>query len=291
MVYIDPPYGIKFGSNWQVSARKRDVKDGKLEDAAREAEQIKAFRDTWELGIHSYLSYLRDRLLVARDLLTEIGLVLRPDRRRERPPRPSLMDEVFGSENFVSQIIVRKTTARQSRGRRPGDVVRLSCSGTREDIGQVEVPPALSSRKRIGDDAAELHAASSCQTATRRPTHRARSRSRDLCRRRECFALDNLTSQTRRRRRRQSSQFEFDGTTFTPGSRRDWKTNRDGHATTRMRGPARSPRRSTLRYVRYLDDFPACPLTNLWDDTATAGFGDRRSTSFRPTRRSSSGAC
>ena len=73
MVYIDPPYGIKFGSNWQASARKRDVKDGKVEDAAREAEQIKAFRDTWELGIHSYLSYLRDRLLVARDLLTEIG--------------------------------------------------------------------------------------------------------------------------------------------------------------------------------------------------------------------------
>ena len=89
MIYIDPPYGIKFGSNWQVSARKRDVKDGKLEDAAREVEQIKAFRDTWELGIHSYLTYLRDRLLVARDLLTESGIVLRPDRRRERPPRPS----------------------------------------------------------------------------------------------------------------------------------------------------------------------------------------------------------
>ena len=74
MIYIDPPYGIKFGSNWQVSRRKRDVKDGKLEDAAREAEQIKAFRDTWELGIHSYLTYLRDRLLVARELLTESGI-------------------------------------------------------------------------------------------------------------------------------------------------------------------------------------------------------------------------
>ena len=71
MIYLDPPYGIKFGSNWQASARKRDVKDGKLEDIAREAEQIKAFRDTWELGIHSYLTYLRDRLQVARDLLTE----------------------------------------------------------------------------------------------------------------------------------------------------------------------------------------------------------------------------
>jgi len=71
MVDLDPPYGIKFGSNWQPSARSRGVKDGKLEDVAREAEQIKAFRDTWALGIHSYLSYLRDRLIVARELLTE----------------------------------------------------------------------------------------------------------------------------------------------------------------------------------------------------------------------------
>ncbi len=73
MIYIDPPYGIKFGSNWQSSARKRDVKDGKLADATREVEQIKAFRDTWELGIHSYLTYLRDRLHAARELLTESG--------------------------------------------------------------------------------------------------------------------------------------------------------------------------------------------------------------------------
>ena len=75
MIYIDPPYGIKFGSNWQVSTRKRDVKDSKVEDVTRQPEQIKAFRDTWELGIHSYLSYLRDRLTVARELLTESGSV------------------------------------------------------------------------------------------------------------------------------------------------------------------------------------------------------------------------
>ena len=73
MIYIDPPYGIKFGSNWQVSTRKRDVKDGKAEDLTRQPEQIRAFRDTWELGIHSYLSYLRDRFVVARELLSESG--------------------------------------------------------------------------------------------------------------------------------------------------------------------------------------------------------------------------
>ena len=112
MIYIDPPYGIKFGSNWQVSStRKRDVKDGKVEDATRQPEQIRAFRDTWELGIHSYLAYLRDRLSVARELLTETGQHLRPDRRRERAPVPSMLDEVFGAENFVSQIIVLQDAA------------------------------------------------------------------------------------------------------------------------------------------------------------------------------------
>src|SRR5699024_4787383 len=109
MTYIDPPYGIKFGSNWQVSTRKRDVKDGSAEDAAREAEQIKAFRDTWELCMHSYLRYLRDRLQVARELLTESGSCFVQIGGENVHLVRSLMDEVFGAENFVSQISVRKT--------------------------------------------------------------------------------------------------------------------------------------------------------------------------------------
>ena len=86
-IYIDPPYGIKFNSNFQWSTTSRDVKDGKADHITREPEQVKAFRDTWRDGIHSYLTYLRDRLTVARDLLAELGLDLRADRRRERPPR------------------------------------------------------------------------------------------------------------------------------------------------------------------------------------------------------------
>jgi adenine-specific DNA-methyltransferase len=109
MVYIDPPYGIKFGSNWQASARKREVKDGKLDDASREVEQIKAFRDTWELGIHSYLSYLRDRLAVAKDLLTESGSVFVQIGDENVHLVRSLIDEVFGSENFLGQIAFTKT--------------------------------------------------------------------------------------------------------------------------------------------------------------------------------------
>ena len=110
MIYVDPPYGIKFGSNWQVSARKRDVKDGKVEDIAREVEQIKAFRDTWELGINSYLTYLRDRLLVSRDLLTESGSIFVQIGDENVHLVRSLLDEVFGAENFVS-LIPFKTTS------------------------------------------------------------------------------------------------------------------------------------------------------------------------------------
>ncbi|MBU4338618.1 site-specific DNA-methyltransferase [Patescibacteria group bacterium] len=109
-IYIDPPYGIKFGSNWQVSTRKRDVKDNKLEDFIRQPEQVKAFRDTWELGIHSYLSYLRDRLLVARELLTESGSCFVQISDENVHLVRNLMDEVFGSNNFVSQITLKRAS-------------------------------------------------------------------------------------------------------------------------------------------------------------------------------------
>jgi adenine-specific DNA-methyltransferase len=108
MIYIDPPYGIKFGSNWQVSTRKRNLSDTKPEDVTRQPEQIRAFRDTWKLGIHSYLSYLRDRLVVARELLTESGSIFVQINSENSHFVRNMLDEVFGSENFVSDIIFRK---------------------------------------------------------------------------------------------------------------------------------------------------------------------------------------
>src|SRR5262249_20477347 len=113
-VYFDPPYGIKFGSNWQVSTRKRDVKDAKAEDLTRQPEQVKAFRDTWQLGIHSYLTYLRDRLAVARELLTESGSVFVQIGDENIHVVRSLLDEVFGSENFVALITFKKTSSASS---------------------------------------------------------------------------------------------------------------------------------------------------------------------------------
>ncbi|GAN33817.1 MAG: adenine-specific DNA methylase [Candidatus Brocadia sinica] len=110
MVYFDPPYGIKYGSNFQPFVNKRDVKDGKDKDLTAEPEMIKAFRDTWELGIHSYLAYLRDRLLLARELLHESGSVFVQISDENVHHVRELMSEVFGSENFVSLIKFRKET-------------------------------------------------------------------------------------------------------------------------------------------------------------------------------------
>src|SRR5688572_10332087 len=110
MIYMDPPYGINFNSNWQVSTRKRDITDGKREDVTRQPEQIRAFRDTWSLGIHSYLAYLRDRLILARDLLSETGSIFIQIGDENAHLVRSILDEVFGSDNFVSQITYSKTT-------------------------------------------------------------------------------------------------------------------------------------------------------------------------------------
>lgn len=113
-IYFDPPYGIKYGSNWQIKLNNRDVKDGNDEALTGEPEQIKAFRDTWELGIHSYLSYLRDRLLIAKELLTENGSCFVQISDENVHLVRSIMDEVFGSENFVSMITFRKTGSKGS---------------------------------------------------------------------------------------------------------------------------------------------------------------------------------
>src|ERR1017187_2796369 len=110
MVYMDPPYGIKFNANWQVSTRKRDVTDGKSEDLTRQPEQIRAFRDTWTLGIHSYLAYLRDRLILARDLLSESGSIFIQIGDENVHLVRCLLDEVFGIDSFVSLITYTKTT-------------------------------------------------------------------------------------------------------------------------------------------------------------------------------------
>ena len=119
MIYMDPPYGVKFGSNFQPFVRKRDVKHNDDADLTREPEMVQAYRDTWELGLHSYLTYLRDRLLVARDLLTPSGSVFVQISDENLHHVREVMDEVFGHENFVVTILVKKKGGQKSSGMDP----------------------------------------------------------------------------------------------------------------------------------------------------------------------------
>jgi adenine-specific DNA-methyltransferase len=259
MIYLDPPYGIKFGSNWQMSTRKRDVKDGKLEDASFEVEQIKAFRDTWELGIHSYL---RDRLVVARDLLTESGSCFVQIGDENVHLVRSLMDEVFGSENFVSMVTYAKTTGAGSGA--GGTDVLASISDfviwfARDR--QATKYRQLYNVKVAGGEGSGKYNQVETADGTRRPATPA-ERLGELPLGSRLFRLDNLTSQSGVDKTR--FPITLGDRTFTPGGA-VWKTGESG-----MRRVIAARRvqtgRTSLSYVRYLDDFPAFSINNVWTD-------------------------
>lgn len=263
MVYIDPPYGIKFGSNWQVSARNRDVKDGKLADAAREAEQIKAFRDTWELGISSYLTYLRDRLMSARELLTVSGSCFVQIGDDNVHLVRAVMDEVFGAENFASQISFVTTsgfTQAQALGRN-GDYL----------LWYAKELSSLKSRQLW-------------QNADERKTYRwvefADGSSRGL---RSGEAPDELPEDARlyspgdlqsQGASGQDQAFKFGEKIYRPGKTSHWKANYpDGMNRLAWAGRIHTASNS-IRYRRFADDFPFQARTNFWTDTGTGNFTD-----------------
>ncbi|MFN8097455.1 MAG: DNA methyltransferase [Dermatophilaceae bacterium] len=247
MVYIDPPYGIKFGSNWQASARKRDVKDGKVEDAAREAEQIKAFRDTWELGIHSYLSYLRDRLLVARELLTESGSCFVQIGDENVHLVRSLMDEVFGPENFVSQMIFATTSSQTATaiGSVTDTAVWYAKSARALKYRGLYLPKEPKATGGWGFNFIEL------PEGARRPlTRQERSGGSGIPEGR-LFMMDNLVSQGATTEGSQS--FEFEGQAYRPGANGHWKTHLRGMS--KLAHAKRIVASTNLRYARFFDDF------------------------------------
>jgi adenine-specific DNA-methyltransferase len=271
MIYIDPPYGIKFGSNWQPSARSRDVKDGKIADAAREAEQIKAFRDTWALGIHSYLAYLRDRLIVARDLLTASGSCFVQIGDENVHLVRVLMDEVFGSENFVSQIAFKTTSGAGSFG--GGTTVLASINDHvlwySFDVGRVKYRQLFLS-KAVGDAGGGQYTWIETNDGERRRGTADELSSPGNGER--VFRPAPFTSQTTRVGQTTVFPVDHHGRTYVPG-KGGWKTNVRGvqqlAAADRLLGIGQ-----TLTYVRYLEDFPAFPINNLWTDTVTSGFSD-----------------
>ena len=270
MVYIDPPYGIKFGSNWQASTRRRDVKDGKHEDAAREAEQIKAFRDTWQLGIHSYLGYLRDRLLAARELLTESGSCFVQIGDENVHLVRSLMDEVFGAENFVSQIIFKKTSGATSRFLPPTADHLIWFA---KDVDLLRYRPPLRERRGLGDSD-EAYAQIQLKDGTaRRLSSGERRGVAALPDGARIFRHQIATSPRVRAGRTGFFPVEVDGISYLPTTG-EWKTNSAGMKKLALAGRLVATGKS-LSYVRFLEDFPALVVSNLWDDTQSGSGMDK----------------
>jgi adenine-specific DNA-methyltransferase len=272
-IYLDPPYGIKFGSNWQVSTRKRDVKDGKADDATRQPEQVKAFRDTWKLGIHSYLAYLRDRLVVARDLLTETGSVFVQIGDENVHLVRSLLDEIFGTVNFISQIAVRTT---MGAGSQAGTIVLPAVTSYilwyAKDSERTKIRDLYEDKADM--ESANLYSQLLLSDGTeRRATHEELSNAEEMPVGSRIFRPDTLTSQSERN----DGQFPVTvlGRVFTPG-RGYWKTNRDGMARLALAGRLRPTVGESLQYVRFLDDFPVVKRNNFWPDGLTGSFTDEK---------------
>ncbi len=267
-IYIDPPYGIKFGSNWQVSTRKRDVKDGKAEDATRQPEQVRAFRDTWKLGIHSYLAYLRDRLVIARDLLTETGSLFVQIGDENVHLVRCVLDEVFGSENFIAEVSFLTTSSQTADyiGSVADTVLWYAKNRNSLKYRQLYLPKDPRATGGWGFNYIEE------SDGNRRPlTTEERRNEISLPASARLYRLDNLTSQGPTPSG--TVNFVFREKSFHPGTRSHWKTTVSG-----MERLAQAYRieltANQIQYVRFFDDFAVQPLTNVWMDTTQAGFVD-----------------
>ena len=241
-IYIDPPYGIKFNSNFQWSTTSRDVKDGNAGHITREPEQVKAFRDTWRDGIHSYLTYLRDRLTVARDLLTESGSVFVQIGDENVHRVRALMDEVFGEENFVSLITVRKTTSEGASllGATTDFILWYGRSSTQIKFRSAYQPRSENAESRY----------SQIDSDGRR------------------YRLDNITS-SRPAGEGDVTSLVWNGRNFNPGAG-TFKTTSDGLKRLGLADRLYASGRGKLNYRRFHDDFSVAIVGNLWDDISGA---------------------
>jgi adenine-specific DNA-methyltransferase len=267
-IYVDPPYGIKFGSNWQVSTRKRDVRDGKDTDLTRQPEQVRAYRDTWELGIHSYLSYLRDRLAVARELLTESGSIFVQMNIENEHLVRSVLDETFGLANFVTTIVYRKTSGLNSPVARTNtlpssaDVILWYA----RDIDRIKYRP-LYQAKSLTEAGGDHYRLLELSDGTTRPTSAQEVLGQAaLPAGSRAFQADNLISQGHSDAL--SASFEFATRTFRPPAGSHWKTTPSGMARLTTAGRLLVATQ-TLRYKRYFDDFAVMGLNNVWTDVGT----------------------
>ena len=264
-IYFDPPYGIKFNSNWQVSTRSRDVKDGKVEEITREPEQVRAFRDTWKDGIHSYLTYLRDRLTAMRDLLTESGSIFVQIGDENVHRVRALMDEVFGENNFVRLITFVKTTGQT-------DKLLASVSDYliwyAKDKSKVKYRQPLKLKSLLGEGGTAYNNTRSVGGLVRKLTDLEQSGGQ-LPVGERIFRIDNLTSQS------PGTKYDvaFQGETYFPKGY--WKTQQSSMERL-LRADRVQKGGKNLYYVRYFEDYLGFPLADNWDDTSVAGFSSEK---------------
>jgi len=265
MIYLDPPYGIRFASNWQPSTRSRDVKEGKAEGMSREPEQIKAFRDTWKDGIHSYLAYLRDRLVVARELLTASGSIFVQISDENVHVVRAVMDEVFGPENFIAQLVIQKA------GSAAGVFVPGICDYVLwfgKDRAETKYRQQYVLRG-ISVENPDRFTGILLADGTRSSLRREGGLPDDA----KLFAPDPMQSASVGREKGEGAAswfpVEVEGTTYLPTDRSRWKTNEAGMERLKL-SRRLVPQDTTIRFMRFPEDFPASPITNVWDDTAGA---------------------
>ncbi|HTU34296.1 MAG TPA: site-specific DNA-methyltransferase [Candidatus Acidoferrum sp.] len=262
-IYIDPPYGIKFNSNWQVSTLSRDVKDGKREDVSREPEQVKAFRDTWKDGIHSYLTYLRDRLGVAKELLSDSGSIFVQIGDENLHRVRALMDEVFGAENLIANITVQKAGSTFSEYLGSVADYVLWYANKRDALKYRE----LYRSRGISDADSGRFTQAQLADGARIPARGALPPEARL------FAPDPLESAGMGRQKGEGAAswfpVELRGKTFRPTIQTRWKTNQLGMGRLQM-SDRLLPQETRIRFQKFVDDFPVSTITNVWTDLAGA---------------------
>ena len=265
MIYIDPPYGINFRSNFQPTVFQRDVKD-KESDLTREPEQIKAYRDTWTLGVHSYLAYLRDRLMVARELLTDSGSIFVQISDENVHRVRSVMDEVFGSENFQAMVNFRSMTPLGQKGiARVYDYIMWYA----KDINEMKFRPIFFHRDLL--DESEFSYLDRCdgtyEKLQRSELHALTSEKSLWVFKRSVLTSSGYTPSC-------TYDFEYEGQNFSPLSRKSWRTTMEGMA--RLSTVKRLLILGRNLYFRqYHNDFPLIQMENSWTDTA-AGFSESK---------------
>jgi len=268
MVYCDPPYGIKYDSNFQ---QRVDTTNNDDADKADDILTIKAFRDTWALGVHTYLSYLHERLYLTRELLADTGSIFLQISDENLHRVRALMDEVFGASNFVSQISFFKTTSQSSDFlSSPVDYLLWYA----KEKGACRYEPVYREKEVGGDGAGQYTWIELRDGTRRRMTDEEIGGTKSLPTDARVFRPDNLFS-TRQGRSHELWPVTFEGREYYPAGSSTWKTNEKGmEALKKARRLIASGK--TLCYVRYLDDFKAFPITSIWTDTVISGFAGEK---------------